>query len=126
MPKRTLTVAWPPSPEKESSFHEQMEGSETQMAYRLFLQAIAVLHHSILTFGSALVCGARTLTRLQVFRIALLRPFKMGWRRPADRLACNQPCFQLWVDLLVDEDEAQHGSTHAPLIAALLKKHHLE
>ena len=45
---------------------------------------------------------------------------------PAQGLAGNEPGFELGIDLLVDEDEAQHGPAHAPLIAALLEEHHLE
>lgn len=33
---------------------------------------------------------------------------------------------EIIVDLLVDEDEGEHGSTEAPLVAALFKQHYLK
>ncbi len=42
------------------------------------------------------------------------------------RLASNDAVLEFIVDLLVEEDEAEHGAAHAPLVGAVLKQDHLK
>lgn len=42
------------------------------------------------------------------------------------RLASNDAVLEFIVDLLVEEDEAEHGAAHTPLIGAVLKQDHLK
>lgn len=41
-------------------------------------------------------------------------------------LAGNDAVLKFIVDLLVEEDEAEHGAAHAPLVGAVLKQDHFK
>ena len=47
------------------------------------------------------------------------------WEEPY-WLACQDLMSELIVDLLIQEDEAEHGPTHAPLIGTVLKQDNLK
>lgn len=45
---------------------------------------------------------------------------------PPHRLASNDAALEFIVDLLVEEDEAEHGAAHTPLVGAVLEQDHLK
>ena len=48
------------------------------------------------------------------------------YRAAPHRLASNDAALEFIVDLLVEEDEAEHGAAHTPLVGAVLKQDHLK
>jgi hypothetical protein len=42
------------------------------------------------------------------------------------QLASNDAVLEFIVDLLIEEDEAEHGPAHTPLVGAVLKQDHLK
>ena len=42
------------------------------------------------------------------------------------RLACNDPVLELMIDLLIQQDQAEHGPAQTPLVGAVLKEDDLK
>ncbi len=47
-------------------------------------------------------------------------------KQTAYRLTSNDPVLEFIINSLIQEDQAEHGPAHAPLIGAVLKQHHLK